>query len=256
MIEVRGLYAGYSATPVLKGIDLLCPSGQITAIVGKNGCGKSTLLKTLTNILPIIKGEIKINGIDISSYSRNSIAQTISFLPQSRNVPEITAERMVLHGRFPYLSYPYSYRTEDRRIARDSMERLGIWNLRDMPLSSLSGGMRQKVYIAMALAQGTSVVLMDEPTTFLDISHQYQIMDQARELADEGKTVVMVLHDLSQALRAADDVIVLQQGKVVGNGAPETVFQSGILNQIFGVEIERVKTNHGWLYVYERKLDI
>lgn len=253
MIEVRGLYAGYSATPVLKGIDLLCPSGQITAIVGKNGCGKSTLLKTLTNILPIIKGEIKINGIDISSYSRNSIAQTISFLPQSRNVPEITAERMVLHGRFPYLSYPYSYRTEDRRIARDSMERLGIWNLRDMPLSSLSGGMRQKVYIAMALAQGTSVVLMDEPTTFLDISHQYQIMDQARELADEGKTVVMVLHDLAAALQNADQIAVMDEGKILLCGSPDLILENRCLEQVFQVNAQRFMTESGWQYYFERR---
>lgn len=253
MIEVRGLYAGYSATPVLKGIDLLCPAGQITAIVGKNGCGKSTLLKTLTNILPIIKGEIKINGIDISSYSRNSIAQTISFLPQSRNVPEITAERMVLHGRFPYLSYPYSYRTEDRRIARDSMERLGIWNLRDMPLSSLSGGMRQKVYIAMALAQGTSVVLMDEPTTFLDISHQYQIMDQARELADEGKTVVMVLHDLAAALQNADQIAVMDEGKILLCGSPDLILENRCLEQVFQVKAQRFMTESGWQYYFERR---
>ena len=253
MIEVRGLYAGYSATPVLKGIDLLCPSGQITAIVGKNGCGKSTLLKTLTNILPIIKGEIKINGIDISSYSRNSIAQTISFLPQSRNVPEITAERMVLHGRFPYLSYPYSYRTEPRRIARDSMERLGIWNLRDMPLSSLSGGLRQKVYIAMALAQGTSVVLMDEPTTFLDISHQYQIMDQARELADEGKTVVMVLHDLAAALQNADQIAVMDEGKILLCGSPDLILENRCLEQVFQVNAQRFMTESGWQYYFERR---
>ena len=253
MIEIQSLSAGYSSKPVLNKIDLSCSSGQITAIVGKNGCGKSTLLKTLAGILAPKEGQIYINGRELSSYSRNALAKTLSYLPQSRNVPQITAEQMVLHGRFPYLSYPHSYRDEDRKIARESMEMLGILDLKDTPLPSLSGGMRQKVYIAMALAQGTSVVLMDEPTTFLDIHHQYQIMDQAHKLATEGKTVVMVLHDLDAALQNADQIAVMDDGRILFCGNPDAVLESGCLEHIFHIKVGRFLTDSGWQYFFERR---
>lgn len=253
MIEIQGLHAGYGEKSVLKEIDLCCPSGQITVILGKNGCGKTTLLKAMAGILAIKKGQIFINGREISSYSRNTLAKTLSYLPQSRNVPEVTVERLVLHGRFPYLSYPHSYRDADRKIARESMEKLDILNLKDAPLASLSGGMRQKVYIAMALAQGTSVVLMDEPTTFLDISHQYQIMDLARKLADDRKTVVMVLHDLTTALQNADQIAVMDGGKILFCGNPEAVLENGCLEQVFQIKAERFLTDSGWQYYFERR---
>ena len=252
MIEMQRIHAGYGSQPVLQGIDLCCPTGQITAIIGKNGCGKSTLLKVLANILPITQGTVRIEGKEISCYSRGALAQTLSYMPQSRNIPEISVERMVLHGRFPYLSYPRSYRQEDRSIARKCMERLGIWDLRDMQLSALSGGMRQKVYIAMALAQETAIVLMDEPTTFLDISHQYQIMDQAKELAASGKTVVVVLHDLAVALQNADQIAVMDAGKLLFCGKPDAVYESGCLEQAFHVKPLRFMTGSGWQYYFER----
>ncbi len=248
MIEISHLYAGYSAHPVLNDLSLNIPPRQLTAIVGPNGCGKSTLLKTLCGILPVQKGEITVNGQSISSYSPRLLAQQVSYLAQSRRVPDMTVEQMVLHGRFPYLSYPRRYRLEDRKLAERVMERMGILKLAQTMLPSLSGGVRQTVYLAMALAQDTPIVLLDEPTTYLDVAHQFQLMEQVRSLCREGKTVVMVLHDIPQALSTADYLAVLRNGRQTAQGRPEEVFESGCLNQAFGVRFGRFQTPDGLHY--------
>lgn len=248
MIEISHLYAGYAACSVLKDITLTLPPRQLTAIVGPNGCGKSTLLKTLCGILPIQSGSITINGQSISSCPPKLLAQQVSYLAQSRRVPDMTVEQMVLHGRFPYLSYPRRYRSQDRSIARTAMERMGISELSDIMLPALSGGMRQKVYLAMALAQDTPVVVLDEPTTYLDVSHQLQLMEQTRSLCREGKTVVMVLHDLSQALRTADYMAVLSGGQLTAQGSPDEIFRSGCLDRVFGVRFKQADTPDGAHY--------
>lgn len=249
MLELRKLTAGYPGHPVLKDICLTIPEGRITVLAGPNGCGKSTLLKAIAGILPG-KGQIYLSGQPLHSLPPKELARKIACLPQSRPIPEITTERLVLHGRFPYLSYPRRYRAEDQRIAREAMERLGISGLAERSVSSLSGGQRQKVYIAMALAQDTPVVLLDEPTTFLDIAHQLQLLELARFLADSGKTVVLVLHDLAMALEYGDHLVILDRGNVAASGEPERVFSSGCLKEVFGVEVRRIWTDSGWKYFY------
>lgn len=249
MLEIQHLTAGYPGNAVLSHIDLTLPSGGVTVIVGPNGCGKSTLLKAMAGILPAT-GQITLDGLPLTGLPSRELAQKIAYLPQNRQVPEITAQRLVLHGRFPYLSYPRRYRKEDHAIARSAMQQMGIADLSDRLVSSLSGGQRQKVYIAMALAQDTPVVLLDEPNTFLDISHQMQMMLQARQLAASGKTVVLVLHDLTMALETADFLVVLSQGEVVCQGSAEAVFASGLLGQVFGVNVLRTQTPDGWKYYY------
>lgn len=251
MIEIQSLDGGYPGNPVLHGIDAWIPGGKITVIVGPNGCGKSTLLKTLAGILPRSGGDIRIGGQDIGSFSPRELAQQVAFLPQSRQSADLTALRMVLHGRFPYLSYPRRYSPRDLQIARQAMDRLGIGGLEAASVSTLSGGTRQKVYIAMALAQDTPIVLMDEPTTFLDVAHQLQMMRDARFLADSGKTVVMVLHDLTMALGTADLVAVMAGGRLLRQGSPQEVFASGCLDGVFGVRVNRFQTPSGWQYYYE-----
>lgn len=249
MLEIRSLSAGYPGHPVLKNVSLSIPAGKVTILAGPNGCGKSTLLKAVTGILPHT-GRILLDGRDLTSLPSRELAQAIAFLPQNRPVPEITAERLVLHGRFPYLHYPRRYREADRQIAREAMARLGISHLAQRSLPTLSGGQRQKVYIAMALAQDTPVILLDEPTAFLDISHQLQLMTQARLLAQEGKTVVAVLHDLTMALEQADNLILMENGTITAQGTPESVFQTGLLSQAFQVPIRRTQTPDGWKYYY------
>ena len=250
MLEIRNLTAGYGGAPVLKDVSLTIPRGKLTVIAGPNGCGKSTLLKAVAGILPA-EGKVLLGGQELQDLSSRERARRIAYLPQNRQIPEITAGRLVLHGRFPYLSYPRRYRRSDEEIARKAMETLGIWDLADRNLNALSGGQRQKVYIAMALAQDTPVVLLDEPNTFLDISHQKQMMDLAGQLASAGKSVVMVLHDLPLAMEYADVLAVLSRGGVLAWGTPEEVCRSGKLREAFGVEIKKMQTPDGEKYYFK-----
>ena len=253
MIELQHLSAGYPGCPVLQDISLTLPTGKITVIAGPNGCGKSTLLKAITGILPHSQGRILVDGEEISQYSSQKLAQKVAFLPQSKQVPDITALRMVLHGRFPYLSYPRRYRPQDFAIAREAMDRMGILEYQDRLMPQLSGGTQQKVYIAMALAQDTPTILMDEPTTYLDAARQLQLMEQARALAQDGKAVVMVLHDLTMALEAADQLAIVSNGRLIQVGDSEQVFSSGCLDDVFGIRVGRFAAEDGWQYYYRRK---
>ncbi len=250
MLEGKHLAAGYPGCPVFSDLNLSIPDGKLTVIAGPNGCGKSTLLKAMAGILPS-QGEVLLGNEEISALSPQLRARKIAYLPQSRQVPEITAERLVLHGRFPYLRYPRRYRPQDLAMAREAMAQLGILDLAQRSLATLSGGQRQKVYIAMVLAQDTPVVLLDEPTTYLDIQHQMQLLRLARVLTQKGKTVVLVLHDLAMALEYADHLIVLSQGTLAAQGTGEAVFSSRCLSAIFGVEIKRLETDNGWKYYYD-----
>lgn len=250
MIEIHGLRAGYPGKDVLQNVCLSVPEGEITVIVGPNGCGKSTLLKALCGIIPA-GGRVCRGGAELSALPQRELARQVAYLAQNRPLPDITVRRLVLHGRFPYLSYPRRYRAEDLAAADAAMERMGISQLAETPVANLSGGQRQKVYIAMALAQDTPIILLDEPTTYLDIRHQLQMMDQVRALKRDGKTVIMVLHDLSHAMQTADTVVVMADGGIVTAGIPEEVFRSGSLQAVFGVEVERVRTGSGWHYYCE-----
>lgn len=251
MIKIQNVCAGYFGKEVLHSLDLNVESGKVTVIIGPNGCGKSTLLKTLIRLNPLMSGSILVDDHPIGEYSSSGLAQKIAYISQSRKTPDITVSRMVLHGRFPYLKYPRRYREEDFKIVDQTMERVGIKDLSNENVSELSGGMQQKVYIAMALAQNTPVILMDEPTVFLDISHQLKMLNMAKELANEGKTVVMVLHDLTQAFSYADEIVLMSDGRCLMQGTPENVYNSGKINEIFNIEFCRMSTSDGWKYFYK-----
>lgn len=252
MLNIQNLTAGYPGNRVLTDVSLAFAQGAVTVVAGPNGCGKSTLLKALAGILPA-EGSLFLDELDLLTLEKRELAKKIAFLPQNRPVPEITVKNLVLHGRFPYLSYPRRYRQEDHRIAAAAMKKMDVADLADRDIATLSGGQRQKVYIAMALAQDTPVVLLDEPNTFLDIAHQLQLMDQAKALAAEGKTVVLVLHDLSMALEYADSLAVLLDGRCLFQGSPEDAFRSGCLDAAFGVPVQRMKTPEGWKYYFSGK---
>lgn len=251
MLEIKGLWAGYTDKHILKNLSLTVPAGKVTVLLGPNGCGKSTLLKSLCGILPVERGQVLLDGDDILAKTSRELAQNVAYLSQSRRVPDITAYRLVLHGRFPYLHYPRRYRKEDHAAARAAMEQMGVWELADSLLENLSGGQRQKVYIAMALAQDTPVILLDEPTTYLDISHQLQLMKQAKDLAQQGKTVLMIVHDLPNAFQTADNLILMQSGAVVAEGTPEDIYRNGCVDRVFHVKLRRTKTAGGWRYYCE-----
>ena len=248
MLEIKGLVASYGKEKVLDGIDLTCESGKICTIVGKNGCGKSTLLKAVLQMLPNACGDIYVKDGSLTAMSAAERSKRVAYLSQDKSIPDISVGRMVLHGRFPYLSYPRRYKESDFAIAKESMEKLGIYSLRDRQLSELSGGMRQKVYIAMALCQQTDVILMDEPTSYLDIAQQYILIDTVRDLAKEGKTVLLVLHDLLLAMKVSDKIALLENGVVGFEGTPSEFITSGVPERVYGIGIRAIDDE----YYYKR----
>ena len=248
MIEMKQVYAGYYDGEVLHDINLTFQPGEVTILIGPNGCGKSTLLKTLIRLNEHTSGEILVDGTSITEIEPTELAQKIAYLAQNRRGSDITVERMVLHGRFPYLKYPRRYRKEDFEKVKEALQWMGIEDLAGKNVSQLSGGTQQKVYIAMALAQDTQTILMDEPTVYLDIAHQIKTMEIARKLADQGKAVIMVLHDLPQAFQTADKIVVMSEGKVKGYGTTEEIYKSDVVKNVFGVGLDRVQTNAGWQY--------
>lgn len=251
MIKLVNVCAGYDGEEVLHHINLEIQHGKVTVLVGPNGCGKSTLLKALVRLNPHSAGEIMVGDRVIGEYDSASLARQIAYLPQKRNVPDISVLKMVLHGRFPYLKYPRRYRPKDIEVARQALQWVGLEHLADENVNRLSGGNQQKVYIAMALAQDTPIVLMDEPTTYLDISHQLRVMELAHRLAKEGKAVVMVLHDLSLALQTADCVGVVSDGELVRFGTAGEIYESGVVDEVFGVKVRRMNIEGKWKYYYE-----
>ena len=248
MVEIKALSAGYSGKEVLHGVDISFTPGEITALIGPNGCGKSTLLKSVVGLCEITGGEILADGIPVRELSTARLAQRVAYLPQERAVPEMTVMRMVLHGRFAYLSYPRRYRPQDIEAAREALRQMDMEQLSGQRLSSLSGGTRQKVYIAMALAQDSPTLLMDEPTTFLDVAHRIRMMETARKLADSGKAVAMVLHDLDLALGCCDKIAVMSNGRITGFGDPDYIFESRAVDNSFGVTLCRFKADNSWRY--------
>lgn len=248
---MENVRAGYGKTEILHGVDFRAESGEITTIIGTNGSGKSTLLRTLLGFLSMMSGDVRIDGISIKNMPRTELAKRIAYLSQGKNVPDISAGRMVLHGRFPYLSYPRKYREPDIQIARQAMEQMGIEDLAERQMSQLSGGMRQKVYLAMALAQQSPIIVMDEPTTYLDIGQQVKFAEMVQQLAVEGKTVILVLHDILLALKISGRIAAVGEGKVVWSGTPEEMLEQNVPERLCGVAVGAAKTEVGMQYYYE-----
>ena len=250
MIQLRDLSAGYGGRDVVCGVTLDFPPGRVLALLGPNGCGKSTLLRAALGLLPRSGGQVLLDGAPLESLSPRRRALMAAYLPQSRPTPNITAYKMVLHGRFPHLSYPRRCRGEDYEAADRALRWADAADVAPRPMGELSGGQRQKVYLAMALAQQAPTLLMDEPTTFLDVGHQLEVMAAARRLAEEGRAVVMAVHDLPLAMRGADDIALLDGGRLAAWGTAEEVYASGALDRAFGVALRRVATQSGWQYYY------
>lgn len=248
MLELKDLTVGYGKKVVLQHVSVTIREGALTVLIGPNGSGKSTLLKAMLGLLPASGGKILLNGQSLTALSRKEIAQKIAFLPQSQRTPDMTVSQLVLHGRFPYLRYPSRYSARDREIARAMIEKMELSEQSESPLSTLSGGMKQNAYLAMALAQDTSLILLDEPTTYLDIAHQLKLMQALKALASEGRGIVCVMHDLPLSLNFADMVIVLCDQGIKMADTPEKVCASGILEQIFGVAVESQENHYRYRY--------
>ena len=248
MIQLKNVSAGYGGEAVVKDVSIDFQPGEVLVLVGPNGSGKSTLLKAALGLLPAMGGEVLYDGTELRRLTRKQIAQKAAFLTQSRNTPSIQGLRMVLHGRFPYLSYPRRYGKQDYAIARSAMDATGSREHENTDITCLSGGQRQGVYLAMALAQETRTIFMDEPTTYLDMNRQFQIMQTAHSLAKEGRAIVLVLHDLPFALREADRIAVFEQGSLLCCDTPEAILRSGVTERVFGVGVHRVATPNGTQY--------
>jgi iron complex transport system ATP-binding protein len=251
MIELKQLRAGYGDRVVLRDISLRFEAGKLIVLLGPNGSGKSTLLKTIVGLNEKRGGKIFLDGVSVDTLSPRQRAKCVAYMAQKRNTPNIIARRMVLHGRFPYLSYPRRYFPEDLRIAEEALALAGAADVAETPMEELSEGQRQKVYLAMALAQDTPTILMDEPTNFLDVRHQLNLMKLACGLKDQGKCVVMVLHDIRLAMKYADEIIVLENGEVQGDGMPGQIYQSGVIDSVFGIRLSKFETTSGPEYYYE-----
>lgn len=249
MIELKNVSAGYGNKSVLGGMTVSFEKGKLTSIIGVNGCGKSTLLKAILGILPLSGGEIVIDGTDLDSLRGTALAKKVAYLSQGKSTPDMTVGQLVLHGRFPYLSYPRRYRQADREAARKAMEDVGIAHLADKPLFALSGGMRQNAYIAMALAQDTDYIFLDEPTTYLDIAHQLELMKLLKGLAEKGKGIITVMHDLPLAFDFSDRIAVIRDGTAVAQAPPSEIYGSSVIQEIFGVKTER-SADHKFHYAY------
>lgn len=249
MLEVKNISVGYGRNTVLDGVTVSFEKGKLTSIIGVNGCGKSTLLKAILGILPLSGGTVVIDGNDLQSMSRNETAKKVAYLAQSKNTPDMTVEQMVLHGRFPYLSYPRRYREADREMAKKAMDAVGISHLANKPLYELSGGMRQTAYIAMALAQDTDYILLDEPTTYLDIAHRLDLMRLLRGLANSGKGIVTVMHDLLLAFDFSDMLTAINNGRIAIQATPNEVGGSHMIEDIFDVKLMQTQEN-GYFYQY------
>lgn len=241
MLTFCNVRCGYGGESVLHDISFSARVGTLTGLVGVNGCGKTTLLKTASRLLAPCGGEITLDGRSIREFGRTEFARRISYLPQNRPMPDISVRLLAEHGRFPHLGFSRTLTAADRDAVERALALSGMPELQERSVAQLSGGERQRAYLAMLLAQDTDVLLLDEPTAFLDISQQFSLLSLLHSLAEQGKTIVVVLHELSLAMKFCGDLAVLSGGTLAGFGTPETLWQQGVIDRAFGVRSRRVE---------------
>lgn len=239
-LQAEALTLGYGEARIVHGLSAKLPAGRFTAILGPNGCGKSTLLKALSRQMRPQGGKVRLDGRDIAAFGTKEAARALGLLGQGAEPPEgLSVEALVRQGRYPHRG-PFSpWATADQHAVERALAQTGLKALRDRPVEALSGGQRQRAWIAMVLAQSAPVLLLDEPTTWLDLRHQLDILGLMRRLVDdEGLTVIAVLHDLDQAARHADHVVMMKAGRIVAEGPVRETLTSERLAEVFGVSVE------------------
>ncbi|MFI1651505.1 ABC transporter ATP-binding protein [Streptomyces avidinii] len=235
-LAARGVTVGYGGRAVIDDLHVSIPPRVITAIIGANGCGKSTLLRTLSRLLRPTSGTVVLDGEDIGRLRTREVAKKLGLLPQAPVAPEgLTVADLVARGRHPHQSWLRQWSSDDADVVARALAMTGVSDLADRPVDALSGGQRQRVWISMTLAQGTDLLLLDEPTTYLDLAHAIDVLDLVNDLHESGCTVVLVLHDLNLATRYSDNLVVMKAGSILAQGHPRDVITAELLYEAFGL---------------------
>lgn len=245
-IETKDLTLSYGDKPIIEGMNLSIPRGGITVFIGGNGCGKSTLLRSIARLLKPKSGTVLLDGNAISKMSTKEVAKQMAILPQSSVAPEgLTVLQLVKQGRYPHQSWLKQWTKEDEEKVNNALSATGIEELKNRAVDSLSGGQRQRAWIAMTLAQDTDIILLDEPTTYLDMTHQIDILDLLFQLNEkEKRTIVMVLHDLNLACRYAHNIVAIKEKKIFAQGKPELIINDKLVRHVFGMECDVIVDPH------------
>ncbi|WP_336775425.1 ABC transporter ATP-binding protein [Paenibacillus sp. MMO-58] len=241
-LATSNLDIAYDDRLIVQNLNIAIPQGKITALVGSNGSGKSTILKTMARLMHPSGGSVLLDGRSIHKQSTKEVAKQLAILPQNPTAPDgLTVAELVSYGRFPYQKGFGSLTKEDRGIIQWAIEATGMGEFTDRPVDQLSGGQRQRAWIAMALAQETDILFLDEPTTFLDMAHQLEVLHLLQKLNEmNNRTVVMVVHDLNHASRYAHHMVAIKKGTVVGEGTPAEVMTPDVLREVFNIEADIV----------------
>lgn len=251
MIQIDHLSYAYGVHQVLHDINLTIHDNEVFTIIGPNGCGKSTLLKLISGIYGMDHSNILIQNKALSNYKRNELAKTISFLPQDRPIPPISVMQLVEHGRSPHLGLAGRLSDNDQTMIQDALAHAGIsTEMAQTVLTDISGGERQRAYIAMLMAQDTGIMYLDEPTTYLDINYQFEILDMIQHLKSRQKTVIMVLHDIGLAFQYSDRIALMHEGRILFTGTPENVLHTGLLEEVFRIRCTTVTVDNTRHYLF------
>jgi len=244
-LGTRALRMGYGQRLIIESLDLAIPPGSVTAIVGPNGCGKSTLLAGLARLQKPQGGAVLLNGKAINTLPSREVARLLALLPQDASAPDgLTVAELIRFGRQPHQGLLRQWSDHDQAVVQAALEVADLRELADRPLDSMSGGQRQRAWIAMAIAQDTPLLLLDEPTSALDLGHQIEVFELIRQLAHAGKTVVMVVHDLSSACRYADHLVAMNHGRIVAEGAPANIVTPRLVEALYGVRCTLLRDPH------------
>lgn len=236
-LHAQNMMLSYDDNCIIPNLSVTIPTGQITVLVGANGCGKSTLLRGISRLLKPKRGSVVLNGQDIWRLPTKQLAKQLGILPQSPTAPEgLTVHELVAQGRYPHQSWLQQWSREDEKITQEALTITDLTAFADRPVDTLSGGQRQRAWIAMTLAQDSDTILLDEPTTFLDLAYQIDVLDLLHDLnVTRSKTIVMVLHDLNHACRYADNLIALHDGRILAQGYPSDIVTEDMVHDVFGI---------------------
>lgn len=250
MLDLKNLSVGYKDRQVVKDISLVFRPAEITTIIGKNGTGKSTLLKTACSLLKPLSGKVLLEGKDQREYTRKEWATKVAFLSQTHPDSNTSVHTLVSHGRYPHLGFSKTMAERDLLLVKRALGTMEIEALADKSLCAISGGERQKAYLAMALAQDTPYIALDEPSTYLDPSVQKEILRLLKRLRNQGKCIIAVMHDLGSALEVSDHICLLDKGEMIAYERPEALVKGGLIEQVFGVECTTVPGKRGKHYLF------